>query len=119
VYLHDGLVAPGQDLLPLAALNSATVLHAEIVGRSYGGGILKLEPREADRWLVPSAELVDARAAELRAVRRTVAGLLSRGRLLDAVHTVDTALGLGGVDSIRAARDSLATRRAVRSRRAR
>ncbi|MDX1872782.1 N-6 DNA methylase [Mycolicibacterium sp. 120266] len=119
VYLHDGLATLGQDLLPLAALNSATVLHAEIVGRSYGGGILKLEPREADRWLVPSAELIDTRAGELRAVRRTVAGLLSRGRLLDAVHAVDTALGLGDMDSIRAARDSLASRRAVRSRRAR
>ncbi len=119
VYLHDGLAVLGQDLLPLAALNSATLLHAEIVGRSYGGGILKLEPREADRWLVPSADLVGARAGELRAARRAVAGLLSRGRLLDAVHTVDTALGLGDVDSIRAARDSLATRRAVRSRRAR
>ena len=119
VYLRDGQAALGQDLLPLAALNSATVLHAEIVGRSYGGGILKLEPREADRWLVPSAELIGTRAGELRAVRRTVAGLLSRGRLLDAVHAVDTALGLGDMDSIRAARDSLASRRAVRSRRAR
>ncbi|MHA3022035.1 HsdM family class I SAM-dependent methyltransferase [Mycobacterium sp. BMJ-28] len=119
VYLRDEVCALGQDLLPLAALNSATVLHAEIVGRSYGGGILKVEPREADRWLVPSAELIAARAGELRAARRTVAGLLGRGRLLDAVQAVDAALGLGEMDSIRAARDSLATRRAVRSRRAR
>lgn len=119
VYLRAELTALGQDLLPLAALNSATVLHAEIVGRSYGGGILKLEPREADRWLVPSAGLIAARAGQLRAARRTVAGLLARGRLLDAVHTVDAALGLADMDSIRAARDSLATRRTVRSRRAR
>lgn len=119
VYLRDELTALGQDLLPLASLNSATVLHAEIVGRSYGGGILKLEPREADRWLVPSAELIVARAGQLRAARRAVAGLLAKGRLLDAVQTIDGALGLEDVDSIRAARDSLATRRAVRSRRAR
>ncbi|QNJ90399.1 N-6 DNA methylase [Mycolicibacterium fluoranthenivorans] len=119
VYLRDELTALGQDLLPLASLNSATVLHAEIVGRSYGGGILKLEPREADRWLVPSAELIAARAGQLRAARRAVAGLLAKGRLLDAVQTIDGALGLGDMDSIRAARDSLATRRAVRSRRAR
>jgi hypothetical protein len=91
-----------------------------MVGRAYGGGILKIEPREADRWLVPAPELVAARAAELRAVRRQVAALLGRGELLGAVGVIDQALGLDtGLESVRAARDSLATRRAVRSRRAR
>ncbi|BBX36960.1 hypothetical protein MMAG44476_09517 [Mycolicibacterium mageritense DSM 44476 = CIP 104973] len=120
VYLRDGLTTAGRDLLALAALNSVTLLHAEMVGRSYGGGILKIEPREADRWLVPSPEFVVARAAELRAARRPVAALLARGALLEAVDVVDAALAVGtDLDSIRAARHSLATRRAVRSRRAR
>lgn len=120
VYLRDGLTTPGRDLLPLAALNSVTLLHAEMVGRSYGGGILKIEPREADRWLVPSPELLTARAAQLRAVRRQVTGMLARGGLLDAVAVVDQALALDAdLDSVRAARYSLANRRAVRSRRAR
>ncbi len=35
------------ELLPLAFLNSATLFSAEMVGRSYGGGVLKLEPKEA------------------------------------------------------------------------
>lgn len=122
VYLRDGLTTLGRDLLPLASLNSVTLLHAEMVGRSYGGGILKIEPREADQWLVPSPQLIAARAAQLRDTRRRVAALLERGRLLDAVAGVDAALGLrSGVvlESVRSARHSLATRRAVRSRRAR
>lgn len=119
VYLREPIATLGRDLLPLAALNSVTVLHAEMVGRSYGGGILKIEPREADRWLVPSPELVSSRAEALRDVRRRVGALLARGQLLDAVGIVDDALGMADLESIRAARDSLATRRAVRSRRAR
>lgn len=122
VYLRDEVRTLGRDLLALAALNSVTVLHAEIVGRSYGGGILKIEPREADRWLVPAPELVAARADELRAVRRRVGSLLDRGKLLEATRIVDDALGLEThivLEPVRTARDSLATRRTVRSRRAR
>lgn len=33
--------------------NSLTLLSAELVGRSYGGGVLKLEPTEAESLLVP------------------------------------------------------------------
>jgi len=120
VYLHPEVTALGTDLLPLAALNSVTVLNAEMVGRAYGGGILKIEPREADRWLVPAPEFVADRADRLRAVRRTVAAQLARGELMAAVHLVDEALDLDvDMESIRAARHSLASRRAVRSRRAR
>ena len=120
VYLRDEVAALGRDLLPLAALNSVTVLHAEMVGRAYGGGVLKVEPREADRWLVPAPELIAARATELRAARRTVGALLARGELLDAVGVIDDALDLAtDLESVQAARHSLASRRAVRSRRAR
>ena len=122
VYLRTEVRTVGRDLLSLAALNSVSVLHAEMVGRSYGGGILKIEPREADRWLVPSVNLLTQRADELRSRRRTVVALLRTGRLLDAVRAVDEALGLDTIaelESVRAARDSLASRRAARSRRAR
>src|SRR6185369_12958663 len=33
--------------------NSLTLLCAELVGRSYGGGVLKLEPTEASSLLMP------------------------------------------------------------------
>jgi adenine-specific DNA-methyltransferase len=33
--------------------SSLTMLSAELVGRSYGGGVLKLEPTEAERLVIP------------------------------------------------------------------
>jgi hypothetical protein len=42
----------------VAFYNSATLLSCERTGRSYGGGVLKLEPREADRVLVPTVDLM-------------------------------------------------------------
>lgn len=104
VYLRGDLGAAvrelGRELLPLAALNSVTLLGAEVVGRAYGGGVLKLEPREADRWPMPGPELVAARAPALRAVRGEVAGLLARGQVFAASRVVDSVLwgeGPGGV----------------------
>jgi hypothetical protein len=123
VYLHDTHRAAGRELLPLAMLNSVTVLHAEMVGRAYGGGILKIEPREADRWAVPSLELVNSRADELRAVRRQIATLLRHGRLMEAVAIIDDVLdlqaqlgSLKALKSLQVAHDSLSSRRTARSR---
>jgi adenine-specific DNA-methyltransferase len=36
-----------------AFLNSLTFAFAEVMGRSYGGGVLELEPNEAERLLLP------------------------------------------------------------------
>lgn len=36
--------------------NSLTFAHSEIVGRSYGGGVLELEPREAENLILPFNE---------------------------------------------------------------
>lgn len=123
VYLHDGVKALGAELLPLASLNSLTLLNAEMVGRAYGGGILKIEPREADRWAMPSAALVTERAEALRGLKPAVARLLRAGRLLDAVELVDAALltdsgrvSADDIDAVRRAREDLARRRTVRGR---
>ncbi|HEX4058220.1 MAG TPA: N-6 DNA methylase [Galbitalea sp.] len=70
---RPGLVGFAKAVLPVLAMNSASLLSAELVGRSYGGGILKMEPREAARWLVPSPEAVGT---------GQFAGLLRRGRKL-------------------------------------
>lgn len=122
VYLNASDRKIGRELLPLASLNSATLMHAEMVGRAYGGGILKLEPKEADLWAVPSVSLVVSRAESLRSVKKTVADLLAAGDLLGAVELVDGALLTDGgvlsrpqIQLVRAARELLASRRKARS----
>ncbi|MBX5206840.1 N-6 DNA methylase [Rhizobium sp. NZLR11] len=121
VYLNEAYTALGSELLPVASLNSITLLHAEMVGRAYGGGILKIEPKEADVWAMPSPTLVAARADELRKIKRSVGKLLDKGRLLDAVKLVDEVLLVDGevsatqMAAVRNARAELANRRNVRS----
>jgi adenine-specific DNA methylase len=39
--------------------NSATFAFAEIMGRSYGGGILELEPGEAEQLPIPPTSFAD------------------------------------------------------------
>ena len=68
--IHRVRVAAGvdADLLGASLVNSLTFAWAEVCGRSYGGGVLELEPREAENLLVPyrfakgiDAEYVDRR----------------------------------------------------------
>jgi adenine-specific DNA methylase len=123
LYLHEAVDEPVRPLLPLASLNSMTLLGAETVGRAYGGGLLKLEPREADLLPVPAPAAVAAHAAALRGVRPAVAEHVRHGRLLEAVALVDGVLLAGGmglspaeIDELRRARAALAHRRAARGR---
>ncbi len=53
--VHRVRLAPHVDPKALAAVfhNSATFAFAEILGRSYGGGILELEPAEAEQLPIP------------------------------------------------------------------
>jgi adenine-specific DNA methylase len=110
------------DLLPIASLNSVTLLGSELVGRAYGGGMLKLEPKEADRLPVPSFNVVQAASDDLRVLRPQLLGLLRRGQLLDVVACVDRVvrrhleLKTHELDILRAARKALFGRRASRSR---
>lgn len=121
VYLAADLRDLGRELLPLASLNSVTMLNAEMVGRSYGGGILKIEPREADVWAMPSPTFVATRAKQLRSVRDRVARNLRAGKLGAAVELVDEVLLTGSgaasseqVAAVRDARSALAGRRRAR-----
>lgn len=121
VYLADTVKTVGRRLLPLASLNSATLLSAELVGRSYGGGMLKIEPREADSLLVPTPAVVAAADRELTAVRGAVRRALAAGALLRAVSLVDDALRTAGfgvgareLDRLRDARRELHARRVSR-----
>lgn len=121
IYLKDELRFLGSTLLPLASLNSVTLLSAELVGRAYGGGILKIEPREADTLLVPSARAVERSKDQLTRVRPAVHRALVGGDLLRATALVDGALERGGVGvtdgqlhQMRLAREELFRRRTTR-----
>lgn len=43
----------GKETVAAAFLNSLTFAFAEVTGRSYGGGVLELEPNEAERLPIP------------------------------------------------------------------
>ncbi len=92
VYLRAETRQLGRELLPLASLNSVTLLGAELVGRAYGGGMLKLEPREADQLPVPTPATVAACRSALQARRSAVGEALRRRDLLAAVRLVDQVL---------------------------
>jgi hypothetical protein len=122
VYLRSQYRSLGRDILPLASLNSVSLLHAEMVGRAYGGGILKIEPKEADVWAMPSPALVSGCAEELRKVKRRVAMMLKNGKLLDAVEVVDQVLfkkcegvSVSQIECMRKSRSDLSGRRNVRA----
>ncbi|SNS79154.1 N-6 DNA Methylase [Geodermatophilus pulveris] len=90
--------------LAVAALNSVTFASAEVVGRSYGGGILELEPSEAEHMPIPSPALVD------EALTTKVDELLREGRTDDAVELVDQALL---IDALGFARDQVQSARSA------
>jgi adenine-specific DNA methylase len=120
--LRHGLKQLGRDYLPIAFLNSMTLLGAELVGRSYGGGVLKVELREAARLPVPSPELVRRVATELRHIASQLAVDLRGDHFDRAVDMVDEALLVGGAElprgqtqALQAARATLFGRRAARS----
>jgi adenine-specific DNA methylase len=103
--------------LAAAAVNSVTFAFSEILGRSYGGGVLELEPREAEDLPIPDpTALTDADVAE-------VDQLLRDRQMSAALDLVDSKLlgDLGGAEraELRAVWETLRDRRRGRSRRGR
>jgi hypothetical protein len=110
--MRNGL-APAK--LAAASINTVTFAFAEVVGRSYGGGVLELEPREAEALPFP-----DASALSMRDVAH-VDELLRRSELHAALDHVDAAL-LSHLDSellaeLRGVWERLRDRRHARGRR--
>jgi adenine-specific DNA-methyltransferase len=92
ITLVDDAPAVAKDALPLLALNSATMLGAELFGRSYGGGILKMEPREAARLPVPSPALLAEAWQRLGPCAARLGGLVRAGGWREALNEVDDVL---------------------------
>jgi adenine-specific DNA methylase len=105
----------------VAFYNSATMLSCERTGRSYGGGVLKLEPREADQILVPSVALIRKHRRELLALAPRLNEALLHGRAAqigEVLSVVDQVL-LGSTDvnaqELSEERAALAARRQLRA----
>jgi adenine-specific DNA-methyltransferase len=101
--------------LGVAFYNSLTLLSAELVGRSYGGGILKLEPTEAERLLVPTftpdlAKHLEEVDESLR--RRDVSSVLD---VVDAAVLKPLGLTASEIAGLRRAREKLFARRRTRN----
>lgn len=116
VYLGEQHRELARDILPVASLNSLTLLSAELSGRSYGGGILKLEPREADRWWMPGPELLASKREQLEAVKPRVQRQLQARNLTGAVKTVDAVLFDQDLSCVLKDRNDMANRRTTRGR---
>lgn len=106
------------DLLAAASINSATFAFAEIIGRSYGGGVLELEPREAEDLPFPDPHALPGECvAEVDALVRSrdlvgALDLVDRRLLVDALG-FDPAL----VAELRGVWERLRDRRLARGKR--
>lgn len=82
--IHRVRLRPGVDAhrLTAAFFNSLTLSWAEVCGRSYGGGVLELEPREAEELPIPYD-------ANLPIDADKVASLLAQGQPYEALNYVD------------------------------
>lgn len=96
--IHRVRLLNGTSITTLAAafMNSLTFAFSEVLGRSYGGGVLELEPTEAEKILVP---MLGADALDVAALHR----LVLEDRLDDLLDETDRvllrgALGLSATD---------------------
>jgi adenine-specific DNA methylase len=98
--------------------NSLTMLSAELLARSYGGGVLKLEPTEAEALLIPPLSGWDARKLLARVDRCVRAGDLERALATVDPRVLEEGLGFSAleVDALRRGAIRLRTRRHARAR---
>lgn len=119
--LHSVVVQSSVPAALLAAgfYNSLTMLSSELLARSYGGGVLKLEPTEAEALLIPPLSGLQYSSRLLRAVDTHVRG----GNLSGALDLIDPVVlgdGLGltfsDIATLRRGADKLRQRRHARKR---
>lgn len=117
--VHRMRIKSGIDPQALACVfnNSATFAFTEVMGRSYGGGVLELEPREAEHLPIPDPSLASPDLID------DVDVLLRSGELTKALDLVDREVLVVGagwdptqVEACRCAWQALRRRRTSRGR---
>lgn len=108
----------GRRVLPIVYLSSVSQLSAEVYGRAYGGGILKLEPREAARTLVPDAESSQLLERGMLSQEDRIDSLLLAGERERATEMVDVVLEECGIIEAGTNREASLLLSALRNRRA-
>lgn len=123
VRLKSNAPDEARDALPLLAFNSVTMLGAEVRGRSYGGGVLKMEPREAARLPLPNFDALREAWSNLKSQKAPLEHALQQSNWTSVVQIVDEillvrCLGFDGneVDNLREAAASLRMRRIGKTR---
>ena len=113
-----GVSKAASELLPIAMLNSMTLLSAELCGRVHGGGMLKHEPRGLNELRVPSEACVLNAEVKLKGLQPQIGRLLRKSDiagvvgLIDKVVLLETAkFSAEAVAVLSAARARLAKRR--------
>lgn len=108
-----GLLSPRPRALAAALASSITLLSAEIEGRAYGGGVLKLETKEAERLMAPVGD--QAQLDKLDDRFSDIDDCIQRGDIEAAARIADDAVGIDH-DRIWAAYLTFRTRRLGRRR---
>lgn len=90
IYFHPGTTALRRKAIALSLHSSFSQLSAELEGRSYGSGVLKLEPSEARRVRLLLPACLDR--VTVQRLFREVEQAMSRGNVEHATESIDAWL---------------------------
>lgn len=114
VYFFDGIDEIRRKAIVVSMLSTVTQLSAELVGRSYGSGVLKLEPSEARKLDIVLPEELDAK--RVISTFDTADRLLRAGKEREARSVADDlfVMPLLGTSRIASMEAALTRLRAIR-----